>query len=199
MESLIVVVALSLLAFAATNLDNLIVLVGVVSRPGQPFASVVSGALLSVASMLVLCGVAALAADFVPKRWIGLLGLVPIALGVRELYGLAVTRSEEAGASASAAAAVSALGVASVMLANSADSLGALAPIFAETQLALLPVIALAILAVSLAGCLLARWIASHPRVGPVLRRVGPVLVPFVLIAVGTYVLLDTRSDTLGP
>jgi len=197
-ESVVVVVALSVLAFAATNLDNLIVLVGVVSRPGQPFAAVVRGALLSVGLMLALCVAAAFAADLAPKRWIGMLGLVPIALGVRELLALA-RRSPDAPLAAGATSAIPPLGVASLMLANSADSLGALVPLFAETRAALLPAIVVAVLAVSLGGCSLARWVASHPRVGPLLQRLGPRLVPFVLIAVGSYVLLDTRTDTLGP
>jgi cadmium resistance protein CadD (predicted permease) len=85
------------------------------------------------------------------------------------------------------------------MLANSADSIAALVPLFAETRDALLPLIGAVVLGASLLGCGLARWIATHERFGPPIQRLAPRLVPFALIAVGLYVLSNTRSDTLLP
>lgn len=196
-ESALPVVGLVVLTFAATNLDNLLLLVGIVSRVGQPFARVVAGTLLAAIVMLALCVGAALAADFAPQRWVGYLGFVPVALGLRELYRLAAARSNEAREPYAGAAPIPALGVAGVMLANSADSIGALLPLFAETRDALLPLISAVVLAASLLGCALARWIASHERLGPPIRRIAPRLVPIVLIAVGLYVLSDTGTDTL--
>ena len=197
MENALSIAGLAVLAFAATNLDNLLLLVGALSRPRQAFGPVVAGVLLSSSATLALCVAAALAAGLAPEAWIGYLGLVPIGLGLFELYRLASSRGAREGGAQSDAPPIPAFAVAAVMLANSADSFGALIPLFAETRHSLLLVIVAAVLLTSLCGCALARWIASHERFGPPIRRVGPLLVPFVLIAVGLYVLSDTRTDTL--
>jgi cadmium resistance protein CadD (predicted permease) len=147
--------------------------------------------------VVTACIGAAFAANFAPQRWVGYLGLVPIALGVHELYRLYAPNSREPTGPEPNAPPIPALGVAGVMLANSADSLSALVPLFAETRDALLPLIALVVLAASAIGCWLARWISSHERLGPLIRRMAPRLVPFVLIGVGLYVLSDTGTDTL--
>jgi cadmium resistance protein CadD (predicted permease) len=157
---------------------------------------VAGGALLAVSVMIALLMVAAVLADFVPTLWLGWLGLIPLALGLRELVRL---RARVAGADATGADAlppIGAVGIAGVLLAHSGDSFGALAPLFAETRRGLLPLIAAVVLVLTLLACALARWIVSHPRVGPAIRSVAPRLVPFVLIAVGLYVLTDSPTDT---
>jgi cadmium resistance protein CadD (predicted permease) len=196
-EAALSVVGVAVLAFVATNLDNLMLLVGIASRVGQPFASIVAGALL--ASVVTLClGVsAALATDLAPQRWLGLLGVVPIALGLRELTRLVRSRAQQGDAPRADAPPLGALGLAGLLVANSTDSIAALVPLFAETREALLPPVAVAILAVTLLGCGIARWIASHARFGPPLRRSARLLVPIVLIAVGVYILANTRGDTV--
>ena len=195
MESTLALMGLAVVAYAATHFDNLILLVGVVSRQGQPFAAVAIGVLLSTGAILALCIGAALVADLAPQHWLGYLGLVPIGFGVRELYRL--KRADSDSETDSGIPAISAVGVAAVMLANSADTLGALVPIFAETRDALLPAVIVSVLVASGAACGLAWWIARHRHMGPAIRRLGPRLVPFVLIAVGLYVLSNTRTDTV--
>jgi cadmium resistance protein CadD (predicted permease) len=196
LDSILVLAGITLLSFVGTNLDNLLLLVGFAARPGQRFAAIRLGALLSGAVLLTLCLGSALAADLVPTHWIGFLGVVPIGLGLRELHRLAATRPEGPLVANATTRPLSGLGIASVMLANSADSLAALLPLFAETETGSLPVLVAVVLATTLLGCELARRLATSRRMGALLRRVGPVLVPIALIAVGVYVLLDTRTDT---
>ena len=42
--------------------------------------------------------------------------------------------------------------------------------------------------------CLLGRWLVGHPRPGAALGRHGQAVLPFVLIALGLYVLSDARA-----
>lgn len=198
MDSVLSLIGIVALAYIATNVDNTLLLVAVISRDGQPFASVVGGALLAATAMLAVCLAAAFAADLAPQRWLGWLGLVPIALGLRELHRL-FTADSGAPARGVHAGAIGPLAVATVLLSNSADSFAALAPIFAETRDSLLPLIAGVVLGASLLAVALAHWIATHARAGPLLRRIGPRVVPFVLIAVGLFVLSDTWTDTELP
>jgi len=202
LESALAVAGLTALALTATGFDNLLLLVGIASRRGQPFAPILGGVLVATAVLAAACLGAAFGADLLPQRRLGLLGLVPLGLGLRELallYRSAGEDAEALGAAEAGTAAIGAAGVAGVMLANSVDSLGTLVPLFAETRDGLLPAAVLAIPATTLSGCALARWIVSHPRLGPPIRRVGPRIVPFVLIAVGIYVLSNTGTDTALP
>lgn len=198
MDSSLPIAGLAVVAFVATNFDNLLLTVAMLARPGQSLARVVVGVLLACLVVVLLCTAAAGAADAVPQGWLGWLGLVPLGLGLRELWRLRRAGAAEA-QSPSGAPPLGALGVAASMLANSADSFGALLPLFAETRDELLLVAGAAILATGLLGCAVAHWITTHERLGAPLRRLGPLLLPFVLIAVGVYVLLDTPSDTVLP
>ncbi len=202
MESAFAVAGLAALAQAATGFDNLVLLVGVAARPGQRFTPILVGVMAATALLTAVYVGAAFGADLLPQGRLGLLGLVPIALGVRELALLwrsAGEGAEAQGRRETAASAIGAAAVAGVMLANSGDALGALVPIFAETRDALLPAAVAAVLATTLAGCGLLHWVVTHESFGPPIRRVGPRLVPFVLIAVGIYVLTNTGTDTVLP
>lgn len=197
MEGALSVIGVAVLAFAATNLDNLLLLVALAPRECETPASLVGGALLASAATLALGIGASLAADLVPQRWLGALGFVPLALGLRELGRLLRSPPEAAGVKAHGAPALGTPGLAGVLLANSGDTLAALVPLLAETRRALLPLVALAVLTTALLGCGVARWTASHARLGPLLQRIAPRLVPLVLIAVGLYVLANTAGDAL--
>jgi cadmium resistance protein CadD (predicted permease) len=182
-------------AFAATNLDNLLILMALLARPGQSFGSVVAGVAVSVGAILALCVVGALVAELAPRRGLELLGLIPIALGIRELVRQGGARDEAARSSAGSR--LSVFAIAMLMFTNSADTFAVLAPLFAETRPGLLPVAALAVVGVALVGCAIAQRLATSERLGPPLQRIAPRLTPFVLIAVGVYVLSNTATDAL--
>jgi cadmium resistance protein CadD (predicted permease) len=194
---LVLLVVVTVAAVAATNLDNLLILVGIQARAEQAFASLIVGMGIASLGLLGLCGVGSVIAAFAPVRWLGLLGLIPIGLGLREFYRLSQPTVTEADGSSTSGASISATGIAGLMLANGADSFGALLPIMAETRTSLLPAVGVTVLFTNLAIAFAARGVAGHPVIGPRVRSVGPKLVPFILIAVGCFVLADTGTDTL--
>jgi len=57
-------------------------------------------------------------------------------------------------------------------------------------------VIGVSVLVVAVLGCAVARRLSASAA-GPVLQRISSRITPFVLIAVGLYVLSDTSTDTL--
>ena len=77
------------------------------------------------------------------------------------------------------------------------DSLGAFVALFAETREPFTFVIVGFVAALSLAWIGLARWITGHTAVQQLLQRWGRYLLPFILIAIGAYILADTKTDTL--
>jgi len=195
MESISAIIGVAALAFAATNLDALLILVAVVARPGQSFVAVVGGSVLAASGLLALCAIAAMAAELVSTAWLDYLGLLPIGYGLLQLYRLGRAGEQADAAVAGDGPSLTSLALAILLLAGGADSVSLLVPLFAETKTALKPVIVIEVLSIAVVGAWLARWIAAHERIGRGIERLGPRLVPFVLIAVGFYILMDTGTE----
>lgn len=116
--------------FAATNVDDLIVLTVLFlsgratgsPRPWQIWAGQYAG----IAALVLVSVVAALGLTIVPDEWIGLLGLVPLALGVRGLVAAVRSRDHDG----PPAVASGLLPIAGVTIANGADNISAYTPVF---------------------------------------------------------------------
>jgi cadmium resistance protein CadD (predicted permease) len=195
MESVSAIFGVAAISFAATNLDGLLVLVAVLARPGQRFPAVVGGAVLAASALLLLCALAGLAVQLASTAWIDYLGLLPIGYGLLLLDRLGRMDDPADEVFVGGGPSMTAPAIGMLLLAGGADSVSVLVPLFAETKTVLKPVIAIEVLAISVVGCWLARGIVAHERVGRAIARMGPRLVPFVLIAVGIYILMDTGND----
>ena len=98
MSSLITIIPVAAGAYIATNLDNLMLLVALLARYRIHTSQVVAA---YVACMLILGVVGfgiGMAANFAPVRYLGLLGIVPIFIGVFELVRLHRGNKKIAGA-----------------------------------------------------------------------------------------------------
>lgn len=189
-------IVLAIPLFAATNIDNLILLTGYFAdrrlRVAEVLAAQFAGmALLILASLLVAGGVLALTDGHV-----GLLGLLPIGIGV---YNLCQRRLADPDASGSIArprgAVIGNIGaVLLVMLANGGDNISAYAPIFALQSGAATGIIILSFLLMTALWSALAFWLVRHPAIGRPIRRYGELLLPYVLILIGLCVLWDGVS-----
>jgi cadmium resistance protein CadD (predicted permease) len=124
---------------------------------------------------------ASLLALAVPAEHLKWLGLAPIALGV---FMLSRPASAEEAPTASGL-----LQVTVVTIANGADNVAVYVPLFATRDAQAIAIMA-AVFSVLLAlWCGAARWLVHHPAAGAPLRRWGPRLVPWVLIALGAWIL----------
>jgi cadmium resistance protein CadD (predicted permease) len=126
----LVVVGVSL--FVTTNIDDLVILVAFFAAPAFRPRQVVIGQLLGMAALIAASAVGALAALVAPERYLGLLGVVPLGLGVAKLIASIRGRGQEEDDVVSApGAATGALAVAGVTIANGADNLAVYVPVFA--------------------------------------------------------------------
>ena len=176
--------------FAGTNVDDLIVLTVLFlsaraagrPRPWQVWAGQYAG----IGALVAISALAALGLTLVPDRWVPLLGLVPLALGVRGLVRAVRPRS---GAADPPVVAGNLVAVAGVTIANGADNIAVYTPMFRTIGLAG-SVVTVAVFAVLVAvWCLAASWLGGHQRVVAVVERYGHWLVPVVFIAIGVVIL----------
>lgn len=187
-------------AFAATNLDDLFLLVAFYAASPGRVRQIVAGQYLGIAALFAASAACALLALVVPPAWIALLGLAPLALGIKQLVargGRESEESEESEARAllarSGAAPLGVLSVASVTVANGGDNLGVYIPLF-SSQLRGVPVFALVFAVMTALWCGAAARLVGDARVGPWLRRTGPRVLPFVLIGLGLAILWRARA-----
>ncbi|MET8835837.1 cadmium resistance transporter [Micromonospora sp. NPDC004540] len=177
--------------FAATNIDDIVVLTVffVASRgTGRPRPwQIVAGQYAGIGALVGVAVVVAAGLLVVPDPWTGLLGLLPIGLGVRAL----LTRGDDE----PPAVVGSLLGVAGVTVANGADNIAVYVPVFRSLNPAT-GLVWLLVFAVLVAiWCVVAALLGSHPRVVSLVGRAGHWLVPAVFIALGVVIL--TTSGVL--
>ncbi|WP_308166059.1 cadmium resistance transporter [Actinomadura sp. NEAU-AAG7] len=180
--------------FAGTNVDDIIVLTVLFlssratgrPRPWQIWGGQYAG----IAALVLVSVVAALGLTIVPDDRVGLLGLVPLALGVKGLVAAVRTRDGEDGTSPAVATGL--LPVAGVTIANGADNISVYTPVFRTTGTAP-TLVTIGVFAVGVAlWCLAASWLGSHKKVIEIVERYGRWLVPAVFVAIGGLIVIES-------
>ena len=209
---------LAIAAYAATNIDNLFVLLAFLAkaRNGRRWvlAGQYAGSLILIAGSLLL----ATLLTRLPAGYTGLLGMLPIGVGLSQLwerFGPGNARPLQAardGAGAAAgtpasAAPACATGtapasrgsscwtVAGVAIANGSDNLAVYVPLYASHSHSENAFISLIFVVMIGLWCAAAVWLVEHPLLGAPIRRYGAALLPLILLAIGVSVIV--QNDTL--
>lgn len=199
MPPLLKAVATGAAAFVATNIDDIFVLTlffGQVGRRGLRRWHVVAGQYLGIAALVALSLVGYFARFVVPRAWIGLLGLLPILIGVKKLFERGAAEEVLESSPLKPAAASSVLTVAAVTFANGGDNISIYTPLFAASGATELVVLLCVFFVLVAVWCVAAYHLGGRPAVVGVLNRYGHLIVPFVLIGLGIYIMAE--SDTFG-
>jgi cadmium resistance protein CadD (predicted permease) len=170
------------IAFASTNIDDILLLAVFFGQRGRRVPSIVAGQFLGIGALVVLSIVAALAALVVPPRWPALLGLLPLALGLHQLPKRAAPKADQPSSASGLWA------VASVTAANGGDNLGIYIPLFASGVDAI-PVYVVVFAVGTALWCSAGYLLVQQPHARNALDRYGHQVVPWVLIGIGGYVL----------
>jgi cadmium resistance protein CadD (predicted permease) len=136
----------------------------------------------------------------VSPAWIGFLGVLPIAIGLKRIAELRHGDESDGDAPDSARRSSgrgNVLTVAAVTIANGGDNLSIYTPMFATRSGVDVAVIGLVFAAMTFAWIGAAFWLTRHRTLGPPIRRYGRRIVPFVLVALGVYILDEAGTFTL--
>jgi cadmium resistance protein CadD (predicted permease) len=189
-------IGLSVVLFASTNIDDIFVLFGFFADRRYRATHVVLGQYLGIAALVAVAVVASLIALVIPSAYVGLLGLLPILLGAKNLLDLRHGDSEPE-THVPALGHGPTLAVAAVTVANGGDNIGVYTPVFATSASTELVCI-VAVFAVMVAIWLwFSHWLVSHPDLGAPLRKWGHIVTPLVLIAIGVAILYRAGSFEL--
>ena len=182
MNSLLAVLAASLTTFAATNIDDVFILTLFFARR-VPTRRIVAGQYLGFAAIILVSLIGVWAALAIPHRWIRLLGVLPLTIGIKELF-----QTRRNGPKKSNSTNYSLISIALVTLSNGADNVGVYVPFFLVSR-AYLWVILIAYAVLIAVWCFVGRWLGNHSLILRSVGRLGHFVVPFVFIGLGIYVL----------
>ena len=201
-------------SFAATNIDDMVISmlffaqVNATFRPRHIFV----GKYLGFAALVAASLPGFFGGLIVPKAIIGLLGFVPIAIGIKHLVSRGNQENEVQAVSGEfnreSNSPVSKLSnlfnpqifnVAAVTVANGGDNIGIYLPLFASSDLRSLAVILAVFLVMVGVWSYVAYRLTRQRAIANILTRYSQALVPFILIGLGIFILIDSGTYRLLP
>jgi cadmium resistance protein CadD (predicted permease) len=180
----------AIFVFAVTNLDDIVLLsLFFAGQNSREILRVVAGQYLGFSALLVLSGCIRLAGAVVPVRWIALLGLLPVYLGVKGYVTLWKSRKSEKTPRA-VSPERSLLKVAGITIANGADNLAVYGPIFAAADWHRTLAISTVFYVMLAVWCFLAWMVIKQPWLSRIVRGRVHLIVPAALILIGLVILV---------
>ncbi|MBD2214652.1 cadmium resistance transporter [Nostoc linckia FACHB-104] len=206
MNELITAISTGITAFIATNLDDLVILTLLFAQANATFRHrhIVIGQYLGFCTLVIASLFGFFGGLILPSHWIGLLGLVPITIGFNRLINTDNDESSdiESGIEFSNSSIFSsflspqAYSVAAITIANGSDNVGIYMPLFANSAISeLLVIIAVFLLLVGV-WCYVTYKLTCQSAIATLLTRYGNNFVPFVLIGLGVFIILDSAALT---
>lgn len=187
---------LTISGFFGTNLENVVILITVYCARPVSIQAVRLGFILGSLLLLAISLLFLIIADWLPIRYLGLLGLIPLSIGLYELYkNFTSDGAKTTLAPLDYPRAKIAIPSALLMLANGGDTVAVFAPLFAETEQIGVIVMAITFIILTLLLSYFVGLICIHPQLSKPLKVYGPKLSPYIMIAIGIYIMFNTGTD----
>jgi len=192
-------------AFVATNIDDLVILLLFFSAVNATFRvrHILIGQYLGFSALVIASLPGFFGGLILPHRWIGLLGLIPIAIGLSSLINREDSLEEvEAETNLSEDSAIASwlspqvYSVAAITIANGSDNISVYVPLFANSSLVSLILIVSGFFLLVGVWCYLAYKLTNRQAIASILTRYGNAIAPLVLIILGAIIVLESQALT---
>lgn len=203
MNPLITSIPKAITAFTATNLDDVLILLLFFSHVSATFHKkhIVIGQYLGFGALVVASLSGYFGGLLMPRDWIGMLGILPIEIGLNRLFipeteedEVEGNQSEESSSWFSNLLSPQVYSVAAVTFANGGDNVGIYVPLFAAATWESLLVILGVFFSMVGVWCYAAYRLIQVSAIAESLSRYGNYLVPFVLIGLGMLIMIDSHT-----
>ncbi len=194
MDGIFATARTAVVIFAATNVDDLVVVTVLFLSArvgGQPRAwQIWAGQYAGIAALVAVSVTAALGLLIVPGSWVGLLGIVPLGLGVYRLVTGVGAADDRTRAVRGVPAGL--LSVTGLTIANGGDNIAVYVPVFRTIGVSA-TLLTLALFAGGVAlWCLAGSWLGSHKKLVEIIERNGVWIVPAVYILIGVAIVINS-------
>ncbi|BAY62264.1 cadmium resistance transporter [Calothrix brevissima NIES-22] len=207
MSGLVTAINTGIAAFSATNIDDMLMLTLFFSQANATFRRwhIIAGQYLGFTALIIASLPGFFGGLIIPRPWIGLFGIVPIAIGIRTLIKQSEDDAEDEETEIKQShhslltkfLNIQTYSVAAVTFANGTDNISIYVPLFASSN----PESLLVILTVFflLVGCLCytAYKLTHNKAIADLLASYGQNIMPFVLMGLGAFILLESGSLNL--
>ncbi len=190
---------LAIVSFIATNLDDIFVLMIFFAHPDYKSTQIIIGQYIGISSLILISTLGYFFKFIIPAAWIGLLGIFPIIIGLKNLIELRKpTESDDSSDKKeikcfrSRFINSSILSVAIVSFVNGGDNIGVYAPLFATLNIYQLYFVIFIFLIMVGVWCFISYRLVNNRRLGGRIRKYGHLILPFVLIFIGISILIQT-------
>ena len=138
----------------------------------------------------------------VDVKYVGLLGVIPIYIGIKSfiaLWNRSGSEREVAINFNSGTHLRQTLAVASVTIANGGDNISIYIPLYAAFTNSGKVTMTLVFLVMTAAWCFIANRLSNYPIIQRSLEKYGHIVTPFVFILLGIYIMYESNTfDLLG-
>jgi cadmium resistance protein CadD (predicted permease) len=201
MIDILTIVAVAASAFIGTNLDNLLLLMALYSRYDEKPGIVTVGYFAGMLLVGAVCLLIGEAGEFFPLAYLGLLGVIPVFIGVLALLKLFLGKNAEQSHDTGIRHSHMAIFMAVMMtqLGNGADSIITFFVLFADSTDRSDYLIITTFIGMTCLFAWVAHYSLKHRWLSEMLVKYGHFVTPFILILVGVYIILNTASDLVPP
>jgi cadmium resistance protein CadD (predicted permease) len=186
---------IGIVSFIASNIDDTFVLMLLFSSLRFQTRHIVIGQFIGIGVLTIISALGALIALVLPPFFIALMGLIPIAIGIKRLleyYERNKRTDTNKNIQDKGKNLISFLAVSGITIANGGDDVGVFTPLFAKynTVVEVSTLVAI-FMGLTVVWCAFTFYFVNHPVIATRIRRIGDIITPFVLIGLGLYILTD--------
>jgi cadmium resistance protein CadD (predicted permease) len=190
-------VGVGVAAFVSTNIDDLFILMIFFATPRFSFYQIVLGQYVGMGSLIGVSLAGSLITLVLPRNLIGLIGLFPIVIGVKELlesHTKGYEKDDEKLANKllqSKKIRLHFLTIA-VIAFSGGEEIGIYTTLFAiYNEVGAIIILISVVMTLTAFWCLLANYLVKHSFPADIFRSIGSRVLPYVLIGLGIYILAE--------
>jgi cadmium resistance transport/sequestration family protein len=207
MSELITTLLVGISAFVATNIDDIVILLLLFSQLSSSFRCrhIVAGQYLGFTVLIIASLPGLFGGLIIPPNWIGLLGLIPMTMGISSLMNreenetleLEIVTTEYQDANTTSLFNAQTYNVAAITIANGSDNISVYIPLFASSNTANFIIIIGVFFILVAIWCYLAYKFTYQTKIANILSQYSNYILPFVLIILGGLIILKTAALSL--
>jgi cadmium resistance protein CadD (predicted permease) len=193
------IILASIIAFASTNIDDIFILTLFFGDKRYKKSDIYIGQYLGIILLIGLSVAGSYLGRFIDSKFIGLLGLFPIYLALRQIVTLikAGHRTEALEQKEIRISRAGVFKVATITFANGGDNIGVYIPLFATMGTADKTIMISVFLIMVLLWLTVAKYLTTHPVLTHALSKYGHIITPIVLCLLGLFILKENGSFDL--
>ena len=190
------IVIASILAFVSTNIDDIFILILFFGNKKFKGSEIIIGQFLGIVALIAMSMIGSLIGLILPGAYIGLLGLIPLYLGIKGIIAIAKKEKQDEDLELQTNKS-NILSVAGTTVANGGDNIGIYVPLFATLTWPKKLSMVTIFLVMTFVWCMMARYFTKHPYVVKGVDKYGHIVAPIVLVFLGLYIMYEAGTFRL--